>query len=44
MIELLVVGATQLDSPKSEGLSKLMEDLLARSGGVLERPERRRVV
>ncbi|MHC4447513.1 MAG: hypothetical protein ACYSXF_07020, partial [Planctomycetota bacterium] len=36
MIELLVVGATQLDSPKAEGLSKLMEDLLARSGHVLE--------
>lgn len=44
MIELLVVGATHLDSPQSEGLSKLMEDLLARRGSVLERSERRCVV
>ena len=35
MIELLVVGATHLDSPESEGLTKLMEDLLARRGHVL---------
>ncbi len=34
MIELLVVGATHLDSPESEGLSKLMEDLLASRGQV----------